>query len=350
MRSSNRVKRNNLNAGFRLAWVFAVSALILAGCATVPMQRYPRSYTDMRSIAKQYNLQYEYDMFLETVKLTGLSISVKGLIGSPLVYYNGSIYDLQAPIEYRDGNVFLPESIRGIFVQKKFQAYPLPSIVDIKTVILDAGHGGKDPGARYGGIEEKRLNLKIVGLLKNELEKYGIKVLLTRIDDRYISLKKRVRIAADSQADFFVSIHVNASRNRARQGFEIYYLSERFMNEQVKEVVMKENADVTHEITSTTSHILKDMISQENLTRSLELAHAIYRAAGKFGMKTNCIRGAPFYVLKYNRLPSILVEVGYLSNPYERTQLIKSSFLKEIVESITLGIITLKKQYAYVYR
>jgi len=304
----------------------------------------------MRTFAKQYNLQYEYDMFLETVKFTGMSVSIKGLIGSSLVYHNGSIYDLQAPIEYRDGNVYVPESIRDIFAQKRLPVYPIPSIVDIKTIILDAGHGGKDPGARYGGIEEKRLNLKLVSLLKNELEKYGIRVLLTRIDDRYISLKKRVRIAADSQADFFVSIHINASRNRSRQGLEIYYLSERFMNEQVKEIVMKENAEVSREITSTTSHILKDMISQENLTRSLELAHAIYRAAGKFGLKTNCIRGAPFYVLKYNRLPSILIEVGYLSNTYERTQLIKSSYLKEIVEAVTLGIVTLKKQYAYIHQ
>lgn len=333
----------------RIKTAFLVGmAVLLAGCATVPARRGYPQYIDIREFAGKYHVRYDIDLFLETVKFEGDSTLIKGLFESPLVYYNGTIYDLKDRIVFKEGNVYIPSALKDLLERRFVPARPaLP--FEINTVILDAGHGGRDPGARYAGIEEKSLTLKIVNLLKRELEKYGIRVLLTRDDDRYVSLKKRVKKAHDSSADFFVSIHINASRNRSLNGFEVYYLSERFMNDHTKEIVLKENDSFNNDLSDNTSQILKDMLSKENITRSLELAHAIYRSAGRFGLKTRCIRGAPFYVLKYNNLPSLLVEVGYLSNSYERAQLLKGRFISELVEVITLGIISQKKRYAYLH-
>ncbi len=228
------------------------------------------------------------------------------------------------------------------------------NIPTIKTIILDPGHGGIDPGAiGRKGLQEKYVNLAIAKLLKKKLENYGLKVLMTRSDDRFVALAERTRFANEKQGDLFISIHCNASaRNRHACGFETYFLSEA-KTDWERAVAAKENqalkfelADADPMLADDISTILSDLAQNEYLKESYQLALEIQTAA--VSLLKNVDRGvrqAGFYVLRGCFMPAVLVECGFLSNKSEEKKLLSEKYQEKIAQTIFVGIKNFIKNY-----
>lgn len=167
-------------------------------------------------------------------------------------------------------------------------------------VVLDAGHGGKDPGAQRFGVNEKDLTLDIVRRLNNKLRELGFNTTMTRGTDNFISLGDRVSITNANQAQLFVSIHINAMPARDDiQGIETYYSN----------------------------------------PRSARLAYVLHRRlVARTGKPDRGVRVRSLYVTRQNSVPAVLLEVGFISNAAERNQLVSADYQNVIVEAVAQGL------------
>lgn len=214
------------------------------------------------------------------------------------------------------------------FASKK--GYAQSDHYTIKTVVIDAGHGGKDPGAVGKSVKEKDVVLSIALKLGGYIEKYfpSIKVIYTRKTDVFIPLGTRSDIANHNKADLFISIHANANNNPKIRGTETYTLGLHKTKENL-EVAMKENAVMLYEDDYSTkyegfdpnnpaSYIIFNLMQGINRDKSISLAELTeFQFKTRVGRHSRGVREAGFWVLKQVSMPSILVEVGFVSNPTE---------------------------------
>ena len=214
------------------------------------------------------------------------------------------------------------------------------------VVVLDAGHGGKDYGAKGAhGLFEKELNLRISKQVqKILLKRYHYKVIMTRKDDTFIELKNRGKIANKHDADLFVSIHANAAKRKSAKGIETYYLGSG-SNEQARETAERENGDLVHSVADdAVQEILASLISTTKINDSSRLAAIVQRRLHKTmskkfsGIQDLGVKEGPFFVLHDTNMPSILVEVGFVTNSREGRQLKNKIYQKWLAESIARGI------------
>jgi N-acetylmuramoyl-L-alanine amidase len=214
----------------------------------------------------------------------------------------------------------------------------------IRTVVIDAGHGGEDPGAiGRKGQQEKEVVLAITKLLRDLLVAKGLNVILTRESDIFIPLENRTVIANQKAADIFVSIHANANRKRDRRGVQTFYLN--FSPDaQVVEIAARENATSTRTMGQMKSTLGK-IVQNSKILESRDLADKIqrnlvkslsrhYSAVGDLG-----IRGGPFWVLIGGEMPSVLVEISHLSNAAEEDRLRSPAYRKQVAQGIYDGIL-----------
>ncbi len=297
----------------------------------------------------RHNLKYSFNTLDDIVRISSGNLDIKLLLSSTFFYVNGRILSLGRPPFYRNGKIFIPLELERIIVSPP-EKISVPSTLVVQTVVIDPGHGGKDPGAvSRWGLKEKDVNLRIAKYLKKELERRGFKVYLTRDRDVYLTLRQRVNFAKRHRADMFISIHVNANRSRRVKGFEVYYLSDRYFDSESKALVMAENASLGFSEKSfpkDTRRIVWDLICSENNAFSLEFANTVVSTFKSMGFYTRPPKGAPFYVLKYAYVPSVLVEVGYLTNRYEERLLRKSYYLKQIARGLALSVSRINRCYA----
>ena len=216
----------------------------------------------------------------------------------------------------------------------------------IKTVVLDAGHGGKDPGAQSHGYNEKDLNLKIVKLLGDKIKKEypDVNVIYTRDSDVFLELWERTNIANKNHADLFISVHCNANKKTAPYGTETYVMGLHKSKENL-EVSKRENASILlednyqekydgYDPNSDESNIIFTLLQNVYLDQSLTLAKNIqdrFEARGKYNRG---VKQAGFLVLYTASMPSILTEVGFISNADDRAYLVSSSGQDEIAQNI----------------
>ena len=211
-------------------------------------------------------------------------------------------------------------------------------------ICLDPGHGGKDPGATGPhGIKEKNVVLRIARLLREKLMKrYGYKVIMTRNRDVYIPLEQRVAFANSRGADLFVSIHINASRNRRLQGISTFCLSNTSDRKSLR-LAARENGIPLSKM-SNVDKILNDMLFSEKYNESYKVAHIIHqsliRDVRQYNPRVNNlgVRFAPFYVLAGAKMPSILLELDFISNPYVEKKLVQYTYINRLADGIAKGI------------
>ena len=220
----------------------------------------------------------------------------------------------------------------------------------LDTIVLDAGHGGKDPGAiGKFGTKEKDVALDITRRTGSLLEKSGIKVVYTRDEDVFIPLLDRTKIANDANGKLFVSIHANANQNRKIQGFETYLLRPG-KSEDAIEVASRENSvikleDITdqYENLSGENLIMATMAQSTFMKESEDLASIIQiELDKKLDTPNRGVKQAGFYVLIGASMPNALVEVGFLSNPNEEKMLKQSRHKQKIAEAIYQAIKSFK--------
>jgi N-acetylmuramoyl-L-alanine amidase len=219
----------------------------------------------------------------------------------------------------------------------------------IKTIAIDAGHGGRDPGATgKSGLKEKTVTLdvakRLAALVK---ERLGCTVIMTREKDVFVPLEQRPFIAKYRNADLFVSIHVNANRKRKTRGIETYIQSLRASDRDAMATAARENSMSTKrlsELKSELDRIFADLAKDDKLEESLQLAHAVQGSLVETmkpikGHVVNLgVKRAFFYVLINTEMPSILAEVGFISNPDEEKLLRTEAYRQSIAEALYQGV------------
>ncbi|MFB0525854.1 MAG: N-acetylmuramoyl-L-alanine amidase, partial [bacterium] len=216
----------------------------------------------------------------------------------------------------------------------------------VRTIVIDPGHGGKDPGAiGPRGTKEKDVVLKIAHKLAKELHNnLKVRVILTRYHDIFLPLADRTAIANQQKANLFISIHCNASLKSRTKGFEIYFLSEEASDEEAQAVANMENAvmalEERTEEKNELSSILWSLAMNEFMNESSELCSLVSsKVDNHIGSVDNRgVKQAGFTVLRGAKMPAILLEVGFISNRSEARKLKTSKFQKELVESICAGV------------
>lgn len=214
------------------------------------------------------------------------------------------------------------------------------------VIIIDPGHGGKDPGAisksSKSGAREKDVTLAISRRLAAALKKrLKSKVILTRSQDRFISLAKRDEIANRHSCDLFLSIHANASTNPKAQGLEIYYLN-KATDSASRRLAARENMGAPRpekEIEAIVSDLIQTASTEESADLSGHLRKSLQRRLGKkFGIKKVNVKTALFYVLVGAKCPSLLIETGFITHPEEGRRLRRAAFQKDFSEAVAEGV------------
>ena len=319
-------------------------------------------YVPLARVCDVYKLEWSWDTFSKVAILKGMGKRILVREGSPVILVNGEGRSLGKPSMLHEGALYVPvSSILGYLGPIPSGETPgmAPSPVAekktfaIKTVVLDAGHGGEDSGARSRrfAIREKDVTLSITKRVNKILEEHGMHVVLTRESDRFLSLSKRSDIANENNADIFVSIHANAARTRQGRGFECFYLSEA-IDDNARALEAAENASSefaesplekrSRELSAT----LWDMVLTENRKESRELARYICNSAEtNLSIRNRGVKSARFYVLIGARIPAVLVEVGFLTNSIEGRRLSETRYLDKVSNAIAEGILVYKEEY-----
>jgi N-acetylmuramoyl-L-alanine amidase len=214
----------------------------------------------------------------------------------------------------------------------------------VRTIVIDPGHGGKDPGTIGRlGTTEKDITLQVALLLKDLLTKRpNTRVLMTRERDAFIELEDRAKFANSQDADLFVSIHVNSHPHKTVKGLEIYHFGEA-KDQRALEVAARENGTPLNSTAIGWEYLVADLLTSKKIEKSLELAWTakqtmVTRLNGRYSTIDHGVKTAPFYVLRYTTMPSILAEIAFMSNPAEEQQMRTPAFLHSLAESIADGI------------
>ncbi len=218
----------------------------------------------------------------------------------------------------------------------------------IRLIVIDAGHGGRDPGAiGPKGVQEKEVTLSLAKALAKTLrDQMNVKVLLTRSDDRYLELRERTAYANKVGADLFISLHANASKSSRVYGLETYFLN-LTKNSQAAEVAARENGTSMQDVNKLEA-ILFDLMANAKINESSRLAAEVQQAmvAGLrphySRIKDLGVRQGPFHVLLGATMPSVLVEAAFISNSREEKRLANQTYQKRVAAAIVKGV----KNYA----
>jgi len=214
----------------------------------------------------------------------------------------------------------------------------------VKKIVIDPGHGGKDPGAMAFNIKEKDIVLKIAKQLGPVLQKeLGCEVIFTRDSDVFVPLEERTAIANTENADLFVSLHVNAHPSAKVHGLETYYLN-LTTNAEAMRVAAMENATSTHQM-SDLQNILSDIMKNSKIEESSRLAQQVHNSIlteaadkGYSNIRNLGVKQAPFYVLIGAQMPAILLEVAFITNKDDVKNLSDPTFVKLLTQEISDGI------------
>ena len=252
----------------------------------------------------------------------------------------------------RESAAELPAPV-ALKVERDLQELPNPGSVKFHkprdvVVVIDPGHGGKDPGAKgCGGTQEKDIVLAIARRLQKQINQQpGFRAVLTRKGDYYIGLRERLAIAREYQGDMFIAIHADAHEHLDACGVGVYALSQRgATSEAARWLAQRENSsefvgglDLTDK-----DHVLKsvliDLSQTQSITASLNMGSVLLENLGKFApLHHSTVEQAAFVVLKSPDIPSLLIETGFISNTKEERRLRSAGYQEQIATALLMGI------------
>ncbi|MDD4980768.1 MAG: N-acetylmuramoyl-L-alanine amidase [Candidatus Omnitrophica bacterium] len=335
-------------------WLLVIG---LSGCATVPRGQVfstynigGTAYVSLLNLCESEDITWEYDTFTRVVNLSKGAHNIDLMVGERLILVDGVGQYLKHPVDLYQGAVVVPykfkEQVLDSLFGKTYAKQSVP-LTRIRKVVIDAGHGGNDPGTiGKRGLKEKYVNLDIAKRLANLLKNDGLEVIMTRSSDTFVPLSRRVAIANNAKADLFISIHANANRVRSLSGFEVYCVTTAVNDSKRALDSARQGAPPDIDRSSfaqSPSLNLKatvwDMIYTSNRADALRLSRYVCRTIDKnLNTKVLGVKNGPFYVLKGAHMPAILIEVGYLSN-YNEERLINNGYYRQqLAESIEQGI------------
>lgn len=215
---------------------------------------------------------------------------------------------------------------------------------EVRTIVLDPGHGGKDSGTiSRRGLEEKAITLKVALRLRDLIKsRLGTRVLMTREQDEFIELGDRAKFANSNSADLFVSIHVNSHPQSVVKGIEVYHFGEA-KDQRALAVAARENGTPITGNSAGWEFMVADLLTSKRIEDSLELAWEtkeamLKRLSPHYPTDDHGVKTAPFYVLRYTAMPSILAEIAFMSNPSEEQLMRQSAYINDVAEALFLGV------------
>jgi len=302
-----------------------------------------------------------------------MRIRLLGLAGSRPAESIGDGFVEEARLERAGGDALLRVSFEGVvgelkastlsdpprlvldFSRPSEPAVRGPGSAPLRTIVLDAGHGGHDSGAiGPGGLMEKELVLDVTRRAAKLLEaQLGVRVLLSRDNDHFVTLRDRTSYANRERADLFVSVHANAHRVAASEGLEVYFLSSEATDNAARQVASAENSVVQLEKTTATTRagradivktILWDLAQSEFQVESSRLAETVLDSMTQaLRIPHRGVKQAGFYVLDGAAMPAILIEIGFVTNPREEKRLKDTRYRDEIAQAIVSGLADYKR-------
>jgi N-acetylmuramoyl-L-alanine amidase len=331
----------------------------------------PAILLPLHAVAHYYKIDFQWDPVREQLRLSKDGSQIKIVLGNRHALVEGKyttapmLIPLLEPPKILGGAVALPpqdtvrilselfpfmnvswdETKATIAVEKRTSASSLPSQpgfapsetagkFQLRTIVIDPGHGGYDPGAVRRGIREKQIVLDIATRLEKLVRsRSDWKVIMTRDSDRFIALKRRTDIANRSPADstLFISIHCNAHRRSSGRGLETYLFNMRATDAEAAALAERENANEKMDL----AYILSHCYHVGTEPYSLEAAQKVQSLlARRLSLRNRGVKRAPFYVLAGTKMPAILVELGFVSNYYDRRKLQSSSFRQKAAQAL----------------
>jgi len=344
-----------------------------------------RPYVKLAELSRFLKIESGYDINTGRVKLYNRGNRSVVAPGYHFIIINGSLVRSRHPVVKKDGCLYLPEKTALMLVStmspgkklvrkknqytaavvKKRPAAPVERRTrkkkfPVSFIIIDAGHGGKDPGAiGKGGLKEKDITLKISRLVRDNLKRSlkGVSIIMTRYSDKFIELSRRTetgnRRLRKNNNGIFLSIHINASISSRISGYETYFLSRNPSNEAARSTAALENNVIVYEagkskkkygdIEYIVAHMMTAQIQRESSMLAGAVQQGMARKNRKF--KNRGVRKADFFVLRGALMPAVLVEVGFITNTRESRYLKRGSHQQEIAAGISAGILNFLKKY-----
>lgn len=290
-----------------------------------------RDHVPLDEIAKFYGLGGQSGPGTNTGELKGTGRELATTPGSREIEIDGVKHWLAFPVVQENGRIYISRLDLGKTLEPAFRPALIPDFPAVATVVLDPGHGGKDNGARSPYEYEKNFSLDVVRRVRNELQKSGVRVVLTRNSDSFVELADRAASASKIKNAIFVSIHFNAAdENPAASGFEIYCVTPRGA------------PSTAYEQTR-----VRDMIEEngnEHDIHSFALANTIYHALqGKMDMFDRGVKRARFAVLRLAAVPAVLIEGGFMTNAADARKVASKQWRDNYAAAIARGILEYKK-------
>jgi N-acetylmuramoyl-L-alanine amidase len=268
-------------------------------------------------------------------------------------------------VDFYFGSGTKPAVINATPVGTPAQRGPLPGVIQTRPgapgggdasskkllIVVDAGHGGNDPGALGNSLREKDINLKASLELSEILKAKGFDVKLTRADDRYLKLAERTAFANNSNADIFISLHCNAlPKGKHASGTELYLMAETTDRDALNLAII-ENRELSGDAQSAAEineaadkrtrlllQILGEMQQNDKIIQSTTLAEYLYDKMRGDGFSIRKVQQAPFFVLRGAGMPALLVEMGYITEAKDANQLNSQAYRKKMMNSLAMGI------------
>ncbi|MBS2020077.1 MAG: N-acetylmuramoyl-L-alanine amidase [Deltaproteobacteria bacterium] len=281
-------------------------------------------------------------------KTTPLGGIVQRIVAEPTTTGSRVALDLDGPAYRRVFHLLEPFRVVIDIARQPPGGGPRGTGRTVARVAIDPGHGGNDPGASGPtGLKEKEVTLAIAQKLAPVLARQGIEVAVTRDDDRYVTLEERTARANAFGADLFVSIHCNASESRGRKGIETYIL-DTTANEMAGKVAARENG-ASQAASNEVAQLLASMRLADQATRSTRLAELLQKSAiASIGSQyvdvvDGGVHHAGFYVLVGARMPAVIFETSYISNPVEEQRLGSAEYQQRLADAVANAIKAFKE-------
>ena len=288
------------------------------------------SYVRLADWSRGQGLEWRWLKREDSLVLSNSTVRLHFDADSREVRINGLQVWLLFPLVARAGELFIAQSDLDHTLRPLLAPPRNPNGKKIKTICLDAGHGGKDPGNRVNGRQEKDYTLRLASELRDQLQRAGFKVSLTRSSDKFIELPERPAIARRRKADLFVSLHFNATesgRSEAK-GAEVYAFT--------PAGAPSTNARGEGGGGSAPG----DQLDSKNLL----LAHEIQKAlVHDLNAEDRGVRRARFAVLRDAVMPAVLVEAGFMTHPVEGQRIFDATYRREMAQAIVAGIAKYKR-------
>ncbi len=291
-----------------------------------------RDYVRLEKIAEYYNLPQDVAPTNNTITLIRDERSFAVTKELREAQVNGVKYILSFPIIDRDGTYWVSRMDLAKTIEPAFHPDQVEGIKPFTLVVLDAGHGGHDNGARGPYEVEKNFALDVARRVRNELQNSGMKVFMTRNSDTFVELSDRAALANGKRNSIFVSIHFNAADwNRAATGLEIYSITPRGApSTEYDEVLVRDMVNET---------------GNQNETQSFVLASTIYHSlqGSSLNMFDRGVKRARFAVLRLTKMPAVLIEGGFLTNADDAKKVASTPWRNIYAKAIARGILEYAK-------